>query len=58
MKKITAFLLLALLVLVPCFAACNDTDSDVSKNSEVSEEAGFPLEHKKFENATVTILGY
>ena len=56
MKKITAFLLLALLVIVPCFAACNDEGGE--KNvSEVSEVEGFPLEHKKFENAKVTILG-
>ena len=57
MKKITAFLLLALLVIVPCFAACNDPADDTGKNnSEVSEEAGFPLEYQKFDNATVTIL--
>ena len=57
MKKITAFLLLVLLVIVPCFAACNDPADDTGKNnSEVSEEAGFPLEYQKFDNATVTIL--
>ncbi|MBR4852512.1 MAG: extracellular solute-binding protein [Clostridia bacterium] len=56
MKKITALLLLALLVIVPCFAACNDSAEDVSKNSEVSEVTGFPLEYHKFENARVTIL--
>ncbi|MBR6777763.1 MAG: extracellular solute-binding protein, partial [Clostridia bacterium] len=58
MKKLTAFLLLALLVIVPCFAACNDPADDASKNtSEVSEVPGFPLEKEYFENTTITILG-
>ncbi len=57
MKRFTALLLLALLVIVPCFAACNDEIDDASQNSEVSEAEGFPLEYKKFDNATVTILG-
>lgn len=59
MKKFTAFLLLALLVIVPCFAACNngDTDDNTSKTvSEVSEEAGFPLEKQNFGGTTVTVL--
>lgn len=58
MKKFTALLLLALLVIVPAFTACNDDPvSDVSKTvSEVSEGPEFPLEKKNFNGATVTVL--
>ena len=57
MKKITAILLLTLLVIVPCFTACNEPADDTSKNvSEVSEVLGFPLEKHDFGGTTVTVL--
>jgi len=58
MKKITALLLLALLVLVPVLTACNDpADTNVSKDvSQEPEGPVFPLEKRDFNGTTVTIL--
>ncbi len=58
MKKITALLLLALLVLVPVLTACNDpADTNVSRDaSQEPEGPVFPLEKTDFKGATVTVL--
>lgn len=60
MKKIIAILLLMLLVVVPCFTACNnDTETssdDFGDTSANEQDVSFPLEAKVFDNATITIL--
>lgn len=57
MKKFTALLLLALLVVLPCFVACNTTENETSNNVSEVEGTQFPLEKKNFGGQTVTILG-